>query len=140
MSGARTDPHAARSARTFKATGARGSNTDVPATAIVMLASASARMHRQEAERFLDELRERFARFGLELHPDKTRLFPFGRHAEQEWRAGRGPKPGTFDFLGFTHKRWENSSRKVHRASTDHAAVAAERVDVVVEERVVGRL
>jgi len=59
--------------------------------------------HRQEAERFLDELRERFARFGLELHPDKTRLFPFGRHAEQEWRAGRGPKPGTFDFLGFTH-------------------------------------
>ena len=103
MSGARTDPHAARSARTFKATGARGSNTDVPATAIVMLASASARMHRQEAERFLDELRERFARFGLELHPDKTRLFPFGRHAEQEWRAGRGPKPGTFDFFGFTH-------------------------------------
>jgi len=59
--------------------------------------------HRQEAERFLNELRERFARFGLELHPDKTRLFPFGRHAEQEWRAGRGPKPGTFDFLGFTH-------------------------------------
>ncbi len=59
--------------------------------------------HRPEAERFLEELRERFARFGLELHPDKTRLFPFGRHAEQEWRAGRGPKPGTFDFLGFTH-------------------------------------
>src|SRR5438046_6247159 len=44
MSGARTDPHAARSARTFKATGARGSKTDVPATAIVMPASASARV------------------------------------------------------------------------------------------------
>jgi group II intron reverse transcriptase/maturase len=59
--------------------------------------------HRQEAERFLEELRERFAKFGLELHPDKTRLIPFGRYAERNWRNGRGPKPGTFNFLGFTH-------------------------------------
>ncbi|MFQ5668391.1 MAG: group II intron reverse transcriptase/maturase [Candidatus Binatia bacterium] len=59
--------------------------------------------HRQEAERFLEELRERFARFGLELHPTKTRLIPFGRYAERDWRNGRGPKPGTFHFLGFTH-------------------------------------
>jgi group II intron reverse transcriptase/maturase len=59
--------------------------------------------HREEAERFLAELRERFAKFGLELHPDKTRLIPFGRKAEQDWRAGRGPKPATFNFLGFTH-------------------------------------
>jgi group II intron reverse transcriptase/maturase len=59
--------------------------------------------HRQEAERFLEELRERFARFGLELHPDKTRLIPFGRNADRDWRNGRGPKPGTFHFLGFTH-------------------------------------
>jgi hypothetical protein len=60
--------------------------------------------HREEAERFLDELRERFARFGLELHPDKTRLIPFSRTADREWREGRGPKPDTFHFLGFTHK------------------------------------
>jgi hypothetical protein len=59
--------------------------------------------HRQEAERFLAELRERFAKFGLELHPDKTRLIPFGRKADQDWRNGRGPKPDTFHFLGFTH-------------------------------------
>src|SRR3970282_153569 len=59
--------------------------------------------HRQEAERFLEELRERFAKFGLELHPDKTRMIPFGRHAEVDWRNGRGPKPETFNFLGFTH-------------------------------------
>ena len=59
--------------------------------------------HRQEAERFLEELRERFAKFGLELHPDKTRLIPFGRYAERNWRNGRGPKPDTFNFLGFTH-------------------------------------
>jgi group II intron reverse transcriptase/maturase len=59
--------------------------------------------HREEAEQFLNELRERFAQFGLELHPDKTRLLPFGRWPDREWRSGRGPKPGTFNFLGFTH-------------------------------------
>jgi group II intron reverse transcriptase/maturase len=59
--------------------------------------------HREEAERFLTELRERFARFSLELHPDKMRLLPFGRQADRLWRDGGGPKPGTFNFLGFTH-------------------------------------
>ena len=66
--------------------------------------------HRQEAERFREELRERLAQFGLELHPDKTRLIPFGRNADRDWRNGRGPKPETFDFLGFTH-----SSAKTRR-------------------------
>jgi RNA-directed DNA polymerase len=59
--------------------------------------------YRAEAERFLAELRERFARFGLTLHPDKTRLIEFGRYADQN-RRGRGDgKPETFNFLGFTH-------------------------------------
>jgi group II intron reverse transcriptase/maturase len=58
---------------------------------------------RDDAERFLAELRDRFAMFGLELHPDKTRIVPFGPRVWTEWRAGRGQKPGTFDFLGFTH-------------------------------------
>jgi RNA-directed DNA polymerase len=59
--------------------------------------------HQEDAQRFLDDLRERFARFGLELHPDKTRLIEFGRHAARA-RAARGVgKPETFDFLGFTH-------------------------------------
>jgi RNA-directed DNA polymerase len=59
--------------------------------------------HREDAEAFLDGLRERFAKFGLELHPGKTRLIEFGRHAARN-RAARGePKPETFDFLGFTH-------------------------------------
>ena len=59
--------------------------------------------HREEAERFLTELRERFARFGLTLHPDKTRLIEFGRYADRN-RRGRGDgKPETFNFLGFTH-------------------------------------
>jgi RNA-directed DNA polymerase len=59
--------------------------------------------HQQDAQRFLGELRERFAKFGLELHPEKTRLIEFGRHAARR-RAARGlGKPETFDFLGFTH-------------------------------------
>lgn len=58
--------------------------------------------HRHEAERFLAELRERFAQFGLELHPDKTRLIRFGRFAEQSGRARGEGKPQTFNFLGFT--------------------------------------
>lgn len=59
--------------------------------------------HREEAEQFLAELRERFAKFGLALHPEKTRLIEFGRFAARD-RRGRGDgKPETFNFLGFTH-------------------------------------
>jgi len=59
--------------------------------------------YREDAEKFLAGLRERFAKFGLELHPDKTRLIEFGRFAASN-RACRGlSKPETFDFLGFTH-------------------------------------
>jgi group II intron reverse transcriptase/maturase len=59
--------------------------------------------HQQDARRFLVELRERFAKFGLELHPDKTRLIEFGQRAARN-RAAQGlGKPETFDFLGFTH-------------------------------------
>jgi group II intron reverse transcriptase/maturase len=59
--------------------------------------------HESEARQFLKELRERFAAYGLELHPDKTRLLEFGRYASANRdRDGRG-KPETFDFLGFTH-------------------------------------
>ena len=59
--------------------------------------------HREDAERFLEQLRERLRKFGLELHPDKTRLIEFGRFAaERRQRRGEG-KPETFNFLGFTH-------------------------------------
>ncbi len=58
---------------------------------------------RPEAERFLAALRERFAKFGLSLHSDKTRLIEFGPSADRN-RRGRGQgKPETFNFLGFTH-------------------------------------
>jgi len=59
--------------------------------------------HLGDARQFLRDLRDRFARFCLELHPGKTRLIEFGRFAAVR-RAARGAgKPETFDFLGFTH-------------------------------------
>jgi len=65
--------------------------------------------HQAEADRFLENLRERLGMFGLELHPDKTRRIEFGRFAEQNrTRRGEG-KPETFDFLGFTHISGKNS-------------------------------
>ncbi len=56
-----------------------------------------------DANRFWTELIERFRKFGLELHPEKTRLLEFGPYAAQNrHRRGQG-KPETFNFLGFTH-------------------------------------
>jgi RNA-directed DNA polymerase len=59
--------------------------------------------HREDAERFLADLRERFAKFALALAPEKTRLIEFGRYATERRNAGGLRKPETFDFLGFTH-------------------------------------
>jgi RNA-directed DNA polymerase len=59
--------------------------------------------HRQEADRFLKQLRERMAAFGLELHPEKTRLIQFGRFAAEDRKRDGAGKPETFNFLGFTH-------------------------------------
>jgi RNA-directed DNA polymerase len=59
--------------------------------------------HKEDAERFLKELRERLAKFNLRLHPEKTRLIEFGRNAAQQRKARGEGKPETFNFLGFTH-------------------------------------
>src|SRR5881409_224416 len=64
--------------------------------------------YQTDADHFLENLRERLGKFGLELHPDKTRRIEFGRFAEQNReRRGEG-KPETFDFLGFTHISGKN--------------------------------
>ena len=52
---------------------------------------------------FLEEFRERLAKFGLELHAEKTRLIEFGRFAAQDRKQRAEGKPETFTFLGFTH-------------------------------------
>jgi group II intron reverse transcriptase/maturase len=59
--------------------------------------------YKSDAERFWAEMRERFRKFNLELHPDKTRLIEFGRFAAQTRKKRGQGKPETFDFLGFTH-------------------------------------
>ena len=59
--------------------------------------------YREEAELFLDQLRGRLAKFGLELHPEKTRLIEFGRYAAKRRKEHGERRPETFNFLGFTH-------------------------------------
>jgi group II intron reverse transcriptase/maturase len=89
--------------------------------------------YQSDAQKFLRELKERFARFGLELHTEKTRLIEFGRFAAQSRLARGEGKPETFDFLGFTHicgkkksgkftvlrktvrKRWQNKLKEVRQ-------------------------
>jgi len=58
---------------------------------------------RTEAQEFLAALRERLAKFGLELHSEKTRLIEFGRFAARDRKQRGLGKPETFTFLGFTH-------------------------------------
>ena len=65
--------------------------------------------HRAEAERFLEEFRERLRKFGLELHPEKTRLIEFGRFAQANRNRRGEAEPENFTFLGFTHHCGTNS-------------------------------
>ena len=60
--------------------------------------------HRAEAEQFLKQFRERLAKFGLELHNEKTRLIEVGRFAQANRRQRREGEPESFAFLGFTHR------------------------------------
>jgi group II intron reverse transcriptase/maturase len=61
-----------------------------------------------DAKLFLEELRARLRNFTLELHPEKTRLFRFGRFARQQRAERKERRPETFNFLGFTHICGEN--------------------------------
>ena len=65
----------------------------------------------EDAKRVMEVLPKRFAKYGLTLHPEKTRLVPFHRPRPQRVvPIDRVPPPGTFDFLGFTHywgKSWK---------------------------------
>src|SRR3981189_1619562 len=63
-----------------------------------------------DADRFRKSLGERLGKFGLELHPEKTRRIEFGRDAEQNRKRRGEGKPETFDFLGFTHISGKNGN------------------------------
>jgi RNA-directed DNA polymerase len=66
----------------------------------------------EDARCVLDVLPKRFGKYGLTIHPDKTRLVPFVRPPRRPTAAGRVPvpEPGSFDFLGFTHF-WSRSKK-----------------------------
>ena len=59
--------------------------------------------YRDDGQRFWRELSRRLERFGLRLHPHKTRLIEFGRCAYLNRKARGERKPESFDFLGLTH-------------------------------------
>ena len=82
--------------------------------------------HRDDAERFWAELRERLAKFGVELNAEKTRLIRFGRFAAQQRRERGLGKPETFSFLGFTHICAETRKGRFKlKRSTDSKRVRA---------------
>jgi RNA-directed DNA polymerase len=67
---------------------------------------------REDAEKVVEVLHQRFAKYGLQLHPDKTRLIEFGPNALTKPEQSGGKKPATFDFLGFTHIcKWSRRRR-----------------------------
>jgi RNA-directed DNA polymerase len=83
--------------------------------------------HRADAEQFLRDWKERLGRFGLELHPDKTRLIEFGCYAVANRKERGEGKPETFNFLGFTHicgQTWKTGKFLVLR-KTIHKRLAA---------------
>ena len=75
------------------------------------------------ARGFLADLRERLTRFGLSLHPDKTRLIEIGRYAAERRRKRGQGRPDRFDFLGFTQccgtLLWDQPTREVPGCATD---------------------
>ena len=84
-----------------------------------------------DAERFWAELAERFRKFHLELHPEKTRLLEFGPHAAENRQSRGEGKPETFNFLGFTHicgkKRSNGRFTVLRQTIRKRAAGEAER-------------
>jgi hypothetical protein len=85
--------------------------------------------HRVDAERFLQEWGERLQKFGLELHPDKTRLIEFGRFAAHDRKQRGESKPETFNFLGFTHICGQTWKRQVLRAAPNHSGATSRQAE-----------
>jgi group II intron reverse transcriptase/maturase len=86
---------------------------------------------RADAMRFLEEFKERLVKFGLELHPEKTRLIEFGRYAAKDRQQRGAGKPETFNFLGFTHfcgRRHKTDTFTVWRITAKQRMVAKLKV------------
>src|SRR5215831_16564442 len=84
--------------------------------------------HKEDAEKVLRVLPKRFEKYGLTLHPEKTRLIEFGRYADKNARK-QGKKPATFNFLGFVHICARSRQGEVHSAREDHRQAARSRAE-----------
>jgi RNA-directed DNA polymerase len=92
--------------------------------------------YQDDAERFLEELRGRLAKFSLELHPEKTRLIEFGPHAARLRKARGEGKPETFTFLGFRHvARMTRRGKFWVQRVTDKKKMAAKLTQLKTELR-----
>lgn len=91
--------------------------------------------HRDDAERFWADLRDRLATFGLELHAEKTRLIEFGRNAARDRQARGLGKPETFQFLGLTHicAKTRKTKRFKLRRITDSKRVRSKLLAIKTE-------
>ena len=92
--------------------------------------------HEEDARRVLAVLPKRFAKYGLTIHPDKTRLVPFERpdRGPKQPDTNRREPPGTFDLLGFTHF-WSRSLRGnwvVKRKTSDESIQPGAEVAIPV--------
>jgi hypothetical protein len=85
--------------------------------------------HEDDARRVMEVLPKRFGKYGLTLHPDKTRLVPFRRPSAKtsDTKGDDNDQSGTFDLLGFTHYwgrtrrggwavTWKTASKRLSRA------------------------
>src|SRR5438128_11092997 len=89
--------------------------------------------YRTDAERFLQAFRERLAKFGLELHADKTRLIEFGRFAARNRKQRGEGKPETFTFLGFTRAQSSSMPRGIPVDDLDTAPSVTEIIGPIGE-------
>ena len=74
-----------------------------------------------EADRFLEKFRERLGKFGLELHPDKTRRIEFGRFAERDRETKRRRETRDVRFSGIHAYQREGPERDVRGVGMEHA-------------------
>ena len=94
--------------------------------------------YKRDAERYLRDVRERLGRFGLSLHPDKTRLVEFGRFAMANRRDRGAGRSETFDFLGFTHfctKTRKGRFRLGRKPAVKRVNRTLARIDEVLRKR-----
>ncbi|WP_394834418.1 group II intron reverse transcriptase/maturase [Pendulispora rubella] len=94
--------------------------------------------YEQDVRAMRTAMAERLAKFGLELHPDKTRVIRFGRYALKDCKRDGRTRPATFDFLGFTHisgTRRDGTFQLLRRTSRKKRAAKLSRLREEMRQR-----